>query len=111
MTNPARPKVILDCNILVQAVLSSDGPGMACVALADAGRITLVTSRETLAEARDVLNRPEIRQLKSDLTPEYVTRFLEALAYRSMFLRDLPAAATWTRDPNDEPYMNLALAA
>jgi predicted nucleic acid-binding protein len=48
---PSRPRVILDCNILVQAVLAPDGPGRACLALADAGEITLVTSRETLAEA------------------------------------------------------------
>jgi predicted nucleic acid-binding protein len=42
---PTRPRVILDCNILLQAILSPDGPGAACVALADAGRITLVCSR------------------------------------------------------------------
>ena len=66
---PSRPRVILDCNILVQAVLSPDGPGRACVELADAGVIALVTSRESLAEARDVLNRPEIRRLKPELSP------------------------------------------
>jgi putative PIN family toxin of toxin-antitoxin system len=107
---PSRPRVILDCNILVQAVLSPDGPGRACVELADAGVITLVTSRESLAEARDVLNRPEIRRLKPELSPADVARFLETLAYRSVFLRDVPHVLTWARDAKDTPYLNLAVA-
>jgi putative PIN family toxin of toxin-antitoxin system len=110
MTEP-RPRVILDCNVLVQAILTPAGPGAACIALADGGRITLVTSRDTLAEARDVLNRPEIRRLKPDMATSDVDRFLEALAYRSAYLRDVPRVVSWPRDPKDEPYLNLAVAA
>jgi putative PIN family toxin of toxin-antitoxin system len=111
MTTAQRPRVILDCNILVQAVLSPDGPGAACLALADAGRITLVTSRDTLAEARDVLNRREIRELVPTLTSEMVERFLVGLAYRSVFVRDVPPVSRWGRDPKDEPYLDLSIAA
>lgn len=107
----SRPRVILDCNILLQAVLSPDGPGAACVALAEQGRVTLLTSRETLGEARNVLNRPEIRELKPDLTPAHVAHFLEALAYRSEFRRDVPPGPTLARDRKDEPYLRLAVAA
>ena len=52
-----RPRVIRDCNTLFQAFLRPDGPAAACLALAEQKRITLVTSREVLAEARGVLNR------------------------------------------------------
>jgi predicted nucleic acid-binding protein len=60
---------------------------------------------------RDVLNRPEIRALKPDLSPAEVARFLEAVAYRSVVVRDVPSVLTWPRDPKDAPYMNLAVAA
>lgn len=75
-----------------------------------AGRVTLLTSPDTLAEARQVLNRPEIRESKPTLTAEEVARFLEALAYRSDFLRDVPPGPTCARDPKDEPCLRLAVA-
>ena len=108
--SPGRPRVILDCNVLVQAVLSPDGVGAACIDLAERGRITLLTSRATLTEARGVLNRPEIRSLKPDVTPELVDAFLDALAYRSDFIHDVPPGPGYGRDPADEPYLDLAIA-
>ena len=107
---PRRPRVILDCNVLLQAILTPDGPGAACVSLVDAGHVTLVTSAVVLAEAREVLNRREIRLLKPTLTSAQVARFLEALAYRSDFVRNVPMVQHWARDPKDEPYLNLAIA-
>ena len=105
----SRPRVILDCNTLVQAVISPHGPGAACLALADAGRITLLMSRATLGEAREVLQRPEITQLKPDLTPSKIERLLEALLYRAELLPDVPMGAVYSRDPDDQPYLDLAV--
>jgi putative PIN family toxin of toxin-antitoxin system len=81
-----------------------------CLALAEAGQITLLVSRTTLTEARDVLNRPEILELKPDLTPDQVSQFLEALAYRSEFLSDVPRGPGYARDPEDQSYLDLAVA-
>lgn len=94
-----RPGVILDCNVLLQAVLSADGPAAACIALAENGVITLLTSPATPAEARDVLNRPEIRALKPALTSTDIAAFVAALAYRADLIRDLPPGPKYARDP------------
>lgn len=105
-----RPRVVFDCNLFPQAVLSSGGPAAACMDLVDKGKITLVVSPDVLAEARDVLTRPKLTRKFAALTPERVERFLAHIEARAEMVNDVPHTIELPRDPKDEPYINLAVA-
>jgi putative PIN family toxin of toxin-antitoxin system len=107
----ARPRAIFDCNVLVQAVLNPSGPGYACLRLLEEGRVELCLSLDAITEARKVLNRPFVRQRLPEITSERIDAFLSALAYRADLLREVPHVQAYPRDPKDEPYLDLAVAA
>jgi len=45
------------------------------------------------------------------LTDELVERFLAAIEKRAVVVPDVPRVFVYERDPKDEPYINLAIAA
>ncbi len=102
---------VFDCNVFVQALLNSRGPAFACKELADNGTITLFLSAEIIEEVKEVLSRPKLQQRFSALTPERVDAFLQDLVNQAVLLTDVPALFSYERDPKDERYVNLALAA
>jgi putative PIN family toxin of toxin-antitoxin system len=109
--SPDAPGAVFDCNILLQAVIGR-GPAFDCVALVGSGRFTLYTSPETLAEAREVLCRPKIREkFAGRLTDAKVDELLGHLGRHSAFIADVPKVFSLGRDPKDEAYINLALVA
>jgi putative PIN family toxin of toxin-antitoxin system len=79
--------------------------------LVESGLIQLFVNREVLAEVEDVLNRPEIRAHFPDLTDEIVGAFLKRLQKLSVLVRLVPKEFSYPRDEDDEPYINLAVAA
>jgi putative PIN family toxin of toxin-antitoxin system len=60
-------------------------------------------------EIEDVLNRPEVRACFPDLNDEIVCAFLKRLRNLSGFVSNVPRKFTYTRDEDDEPYINLAV--
>lgn len=106
-----RPFVVYDCNVLLQAVLSDAGPAFGCLLLAEKDRVELVLSTFVAEEIRDVLARPRILQKNPQVTPERVAAFLEMLASKCRFVEGVPRVFSLPRDPKDEPYVNLAIAA
>jgi len=72
--------------------------------------VELCLSKEILAEIRDVLTRPRVRQKFPTLTGGLVDRFLAALEKRAVFTPEVPHVFFYERDPKDEPYLNLAIA-
>ena len=109
--NPAVPGAVLDCNVLLQAVIGR-GPAFDCVSLVGSGRFNLYTSPEILAEAREVLNRPKIRERFGDrLTDAKVNELLGHIERNSAVIADVPKVFSLDRDPKDEAYINLALVA
>jgi len=109
--NAARPRAIFDCNVLFQAFLTRRGPAYDCVQLVGARRVQLVTSLDALSEARDVLNRPLVIQRAPHVTPAGIDSFLKGLAYGADLWRRVPHLIDYERDPDDEPYLDLAVAA
>lgn len=105
------PRVVFDCNVLLQAAARERSVAAKCLNLAESGRIQLCLSREVLAEAEDVLNRPEIRAHFPDLSDEIVGAFLKRLQKLSVLVRPVPKKFSYPRDEEDEPYINLAVAA
>jgi len=53
-------RVVFDCNTLVQAVGSPEGPAGRCVQFALQGRILLIISPVVLTELREALRRPKL---------------------------------------------------
>ncbi len=105
------PRVVFDCNVLLQAAARERSVAAKCLNLAESGLIQICLSREVLAEVEDVLNRPEIRAHFPDLSDEIVGAFLKRLQKLSVLVRRVPKKFSYPRDEDDEPYINLAVAA
>jgi putative PIN family toxin of toxin-antitoxin system len=105
------PRVVLDCVVCLQGAAREAGPAGACFRLMKEGRIAVCVSPATLAEVSDVLSRPKSRQRFKTLTPDRVEAFLRELRATATLLDPVPHVFTYPRDPDDEPYVDLAAAA
>lgn len=104
-------RAVFDCMVYLQAVTNERGPAFACFCLVDGGEVTLCVSAENLAEAQDVLTRPELQAKFPRLTPERAEAFLRNVRAKAVLVDAVPEQFSYLRDPDDEPYLNLALAA
>jgi putative PIN family toxin of toxin-antitoxin system len=95
----------------LQAVAGPSGPAARLLDLFEAGRFTLYVSDHVLAEVREVLERPRVRAKNPAITDETTARLLDRLARLATKVVDVPDLFSLPRDPDDEPYINLALAA
>jgi putative PIN family toxin of toxin-antitoxin system len=108
-----RPKIraVFDCMVFLQGAARRESAGGACLFLVELNAIELCLSDEIMAEVRDVLARPRVRQKFPALTDEIVEQFLAALVQRAVLVSDVPHISRFERDSKDEPYINLAIAA
>lgn len=106
---PDKYLVIFDTVALVQSAINPKGPARKCLAYFEQGKISIAVSRDTLAEVKDVLSRPYIRQRYEHITDELVAALAELLSYRGIYVRNVGKHFTYPRDPDDEPYLNLAI--
>ncbi len=63
-----------------------------------------------LNEISEVLCRTNIQEYFSNLTDEVVGQFLKKLLSFSQFIKKVPPKFKLSRDVDDEPYINLAIA-
>lgn len=103
------PITVFDCGIFLQGLLSKSGPAVRCLELIEENRISLVVSEDVLAEIKDVLTRPRLRERNPNLNDEKVENLIEMLLAKAEFVEKVPKHFTYSRDPNDEPYLNLAI--
>lgn len=82
-----------------------------CLRLVETGLVRHYLSKEVFAEIEEILNRPEIRNHFKTLTDEIVEAFLLRLRRSSQIIRKVPNKFRYSRDPDDEPYINLAIEA
>lgn len=108
--NPSRPDVVFDCNTLFQAMSRANGPAAHALRLVEQNLITLHISKAVLRELRRILDYPELREKNPHLTREVIDEFLVRLVFRGVLQRDVPHIFTYPRDPEDEPYLDLAAA-
>jgi uncharacterized protein len=106
-----KPRVVYDCMIFLQGAAFPRGPAGACLRLVDEGRVTLCLSGAILNEIRDVLSRPTTLRKFPQLSPEWVVTFVESVESKGLLLPEPPRVLILDRDPKDEPYLNLSLAA
>jgi putative PIN family toxin of toxin-antitoxin system len=104
------PGVVFDTMILYQATANTTGPAAELLRQLEAGQFILYVSDEILDEARDVLSRPKLRAKSPRLTDETVQETFDLLDRLAQMVSQVPSLFSLPRDPNDEPYLNLALA-
>lgn len=102
---------VFDCNVHLQAAAREKSVAAECLRLVEKGLVKLYLSKDVLAEIEDVLNRPEIRNHFQTLTDEIVEAFLLKLRRNSQLIHQVPKKFSYSRDPDDEPYINLAIEA
>jgi putative PIN family toxin of toxin-antitoxin system len=77
--------------------------------LVEAGRLELLLSAAVISELRDVLFRTEVQQRFPVLSTEFIEVFLDRLQRMGTLVDPVPVRFRFPRDPDDEPYLNLAV--
>jgi len=109
MNNKPLIAAVFDCNVFLQAAAREKSVAAACLRLVEQGLVQLYLSEEILAEVEEVLYRPEIRTHFPSLTDEVIEAFLLRLRKSAQILRHVPKRFSYSRDPDDVPYINLAV--
>ena len=104
-------RAVFDCMLFLQAISSPNGPAMACFDRAQTAGVQLCSSPQVEQEILSILMKPELHRRIRQLTPERVSRFLDQYKQDALLIRDVPVSFRLPRDPKDEPYINLAIAA
>lgn len=105
------PLVVFDCVVFLQGLIKESGPAVTCIERFEQGRIALAISPDVLTELNDVLSRSSLRQSFPLLTEDKVERLIELLLLKGTLFRAVPKRFELPRDPDDEPYLNLAIEA
>jgi putative PIN family toxin of toxin-antitoxin system len=106
-----RPRVVFDCNVLVQAISNETGPAGQALALLQQNRIEVYVSRTVLKELRSVFRYPSVRTKFPDLDDQRIEMFIKKLTFRATLLRRVHHVFDYHRATQDEPYIDLAVAA
>ena len=71
----AVPRVVFDCNVYVQALISPGGPAGECVDAASKRKVLVFASEVIFSEVEDVAQRPHLVQ-RFGLTGEKIKEFM-----------------------------------
>lgn len=110
MSRTPPPRVVYDCNVFLQALISTSGPSGECVRAAFRGEVILFISEFVINEIRDVTARPIVAS-RFEITPKRVDLLLANIASVAILIAEVAPVYEHPHDPNDSPYINLALAA
>lgn len=104
-------RVVYDCVVFLQGVGRRGNAARKCLELVDDGTVQLCLSSDVLAEIEDVLHRPEILHKFPLIVSEDSQNLLLATRNKGMLFGNVSHAFALPRDPDDEPYTDLAIAA
>jgi putative PIN family toxin of toxin-antitoxin system len=110
MTADPTRRVVYDCNILFQALISKKGPAHRRKEIVEEGRAVLFVSDYVFEEVRDISSRPALRA-KFALEESQVEAFLADVARLAVHVTQVPDSYRHPSDPKDSHYVNLALVA
>jgi len=102
-------RAVFDCNVYLQAILNPRGPAGSCLQAAFDGRVLLFWSDHVLLEIRRTLSSASLRAKFVHLTDLRVEEFIRNVHKVATFIDDVPPVFEYSRDPDDAPYVNLAL--
>jgi putative PIN family toxin of toxin-antitoxin system len=106
----ARERVVCDCNVLFQALVSAKGPARAVIDAAAQKRVSLVLSEYVFREFKGVVARPHLVQ-RFDITDQGLADFVQLLELSATMVDDVPHVFDLPRDPKDAHFIDLAVAA
>ena len=106
----ARDRVVFDCNVYFQAIISPFGPAGRLFSFAAARRFDLFFSTYVLGELHELTADDRIRS-KYQLTPEILEEFFSKLAMVAVHVESVPSVFAFPRDPDDAHCVDLAVAA
>ena len=98
-------KIVLDTNVIVSGLLSSRGNPAAVLDLALSGAAQVCHDARIMAEYSEVLARPRFRFDRQRVREVLAKLEADGLATSA------PQAALGLPDPDDEPFLDVALAA
>lgn len=101
---------VFDCNIFFQFLLNPNGIAAKCLEKVRDRKVKLFISKDTLAEVRDVVLRPNLLERLPDAGTEQIETFIEHISDISTLIRSVPKSFKFQRDPKDEIIINLAVA-
>lgn len=95
-------RVVIDTDVIVSGTLTPEGhPGHILAAWRD-GHFLLVISEEIIAEIKEVLNRPRIRENYRHLTRATIGRLINLLRQHSILVSGVLNLKVVERDPDDD---------
>ena len=104
-------RVVYDCVVFLQGVGRRGNAARKCLDLVDEGVVQLCLRSDALAEIDDVLRRPEILRKFPLVRSEDSQLLLPTARNKALVLGNVPKSFSLPRDPDDEPYVDLAIAA
>lgn len=106
-----KARVVFDANVFVQAALSDRGPAFGCLSQLQSGKCDLLVTRSILDEVEKVLERLSKLPRYSDyLTSVQIRAYVDLLGSHVRLMPEPPAIISLPRDPDDEVYLNSAIA-
>ena len=102
-------QAVFDTNIFLQSLLNPNSIAAKCLELVRSGKVKLFVSKDTLAEVRDVVLRPNILARLPDADASQIEAFIEDISNISTLIRSVPESFQFQRDPKDEIIINLAI--
>jgi putative PIN family toxin of toxin-antitoxin system len=101
-------RVVFDCNIFAQALITPTGRAARCLEHVLAGDLQLFWSQYILDEVRNLRNKPT--PLRLGLTIDKIERLIDRLNPVVQLVSDPPPIYNHPLDPKDSHYINLAIA-
>jgi putative PIN family toxin of toxin-antitoxin system len=102
------PRVVYDCNIYAQALLNINGPGGSCVRRALSRKVSLFISERILSEIRELPFKSTPSRL--GVTVARTDLLIQNILSVGELVTTIPSRFTYSRDPDDAHYVDLALA-
>jgi putative PIN family toxin of toxin-antitoxin system len=100
-------KVVFDCNVFAQAILSPNGPAGQCLLLAQAGQVSLYVSEFVLQEISELhLKLPA----RAGVLVEDTDDLVQLVRSFAKMVHSVPVVFLHPIDPDDSAYVNLAIA-
>jgi len=97
--------------VFFQATARPTGPAARLfIDYVEDGRLALYVSDAIIEEVRDLLGRPRIRAKNPTITDASVEEFVNRVRQIAERIDPVPALFILSRDPDDEPYLDLAIA-
>lgn len=101
-------RVVFDCNVFFQALISPAGPAGRCVEAVCVARVRLFCSTQIIEEFRDVADRPKL-VARFGITADRVGAMVGLVREIAEIVDDAPRRFEFPRDPDDAHYVDLAL--